>query len=188
MRPASRIGIAAALCLALGGLMGPARAALVTHQYQALGGNQWRAQLAIVNPGGVEAIEGLTVYFDPALFAQLSNPVAPGGWSPLVWQPEGPPLASPGAYDALADTLAAAVQPGQTLGGFSVEFTWLGTAPSPGDLPYEFYRLDGDAVVIGGSGLTRSVPVPAGAGLLLGGLVLLAGQRARSRRNAAEAA
>lgn len=173
----SRIGIGAALCAALA----TAQAALVTSQFQSLGGNQWHVDFTIVNDGGSAAIEGLTVYFEPNLFAQLSNAQAPIGWTPLVWQPEGAPLWSDGAFDALADDAVHAVQPGTSLSGFGVDFVWLGTSTTPGELSFEFYRLiDGEFASEGG-GTTQQVPLPATGWLSLAGLSLLAAGTRRGR-------
>jgi len=67
----------------------------------------------------------LDISFDPALYGQISNGVAPGGYDLLLFQPNVPP-AAPGEY-----SLLATVDNPTTVGTFSVQFTYLGPgAPS----------------------------------------------------------
>ena len=74
-------------------------------------------------------VEEFSIFFDVAVFATLSNPQAPMGWDPLVLPPD-PLLPEDGLFDALADPGPGIAQ-GQSLGGFSVDFTFVNAVPSP---------------------------------------------------------
>ena len=97
------------------------------------------------------------------------------------------PLRVKGFFDAYAGDPADALQPGQTLSGFSVQFDFLGTG-APGALGYEFYRFDGGDLVSLQTGTTvpaaTDVPEPATAWL---GAAALAGLLGASRRKAVPA-
>lgn len=134
-----------------------AQAAAVSASYSLVSGNTWQASFSFSNGAGDEAAPGLTVFFDHGLYANLGNAVAPAGWGPLVIQPDA--VLGAGFFDAYADDeLAGALQPGQTLGGFSVQFDYFGGG-TPGTLAYEFYRLNENGVLISlQTGTTTTVP------------------------------
>jgi hypothetical protein len=125
-----RVFTAALLAAATLVAMGSAQAALVTTQSTQLSGTQWQLNFTFTNDGAPAAIEGVTVYFDQALYANLSDATAPAGWDPLVFQPDGG-LGSDGAYDVLALDPANALTPGQSLAGFSEA---VATVPLPATL------------------------------------------------------
>jgi hypothetical protein len=181
-----RVFTAALLAAATLVAMGSAQAALVTTQSTQLSGTQWQLNFTFTNDGAPAAIEGVTVYFDQALYANLSDATAPAGWDPLVFQPDGG-LGSDGAYDVLALDPADALTPGQSLAGFSVRFDFLGSV-LPSTWSYDLYRMDPTSgeVEILGSGRTveavTTVPLPATLALALLGLGLM---RTPRRRRAA---
>ena len=74
-------------------------------------------------------VEEFSIFFDFMVFSTLSNPKAPMGWDPLVLPPD-PLLPEDGLFDALADPGPGIAQ-GQSLGGFSVDFTFVNAVPSP---------------------------------------------------------
>ncbi len=181
----SRIGLGAALCAA--GLS--VQAALVNSAFQSLGGNLWQASFTVSHDGAPAERNGLTIPVDADSFDALDQASAPAGWDPLILQPVG---TSPWAYDVYRIDPGQAIAPGESLGGFSVRFAWLGTAGSPGELPFEIYRLDDDGgFVLEAEGFTQPAPVPAPASLwlALAGLGLLAaGSRRRAGRGLAQGA
>jgi hypothetical protein len=69
------------------------------------------------NPA-LECSNELDIQFDPTMFGQLSNGVAPAGFDLLLFQPNNPPQA-PGDYSALA-----IVNNPSLAGPFSVDFTF----------------------------------------------------------------
>lgn len=171
----SRIGIGAALCAACVW----SQAALVNAQYQSLGGNQWQADFTVTNDGNPAEVNGLTIYFASNLFDNLDQAQAPDGWDPLILQPVA---SSPWAYDVYLIDPGKAIGLGDSLGGFSVRFTWTGTAGTPGALPFDVYHVTDDGgIELDGSGRTQQVPLPASLWLALGGLGLLTGRARRSR-------
>jgi hypothetical protein len=175
------------LALGLAALSALSQAASVSASYSLIAGNTWQASFSFSNDIGDLAAPGLTVYFDAALYDNLASPVAPTGWDPIVIQPNG---LSDGYFDAYAYNTADELQPGQALGGFSVQFNYLGTG-APGTLSYEFYRLDGafDFVSLQ-TGTTTTVPstqpLPEPGTLALGAAAL-AGLLAGTRRKATPA-
>jgi hypothetical protein len=162
--------------LLIAGLTAPAQAISIQYDVIALGGNQYRYDYSITNDGSLgsgTAIQLFDILFDPANFLESSltistpSPLAQG-WDQLI-------LASapgvPAAYDALAT--AGGIADGSTVGGFAVEFTWIGTG-LPGSQPFAIY--DPSTFDLLSEGTTTSVvPTPAAAWLLGSGLAVLLG-------------
>jgi hypothetical protein len=149
-------------------------AAAVSGQYSLLAGNTWSLSLAVNNDGSLAAIPGFSVYFDRDLFTNLANPMAPATWEPLLLQPIA--NVADGLFDAYVFDDSDALTPGQSLGGFSLTFNYLGSG-DPGALPFELYRIDnsGNFVPLGdGTVATRVAVVPVPGSLWLAGLGLAA--------------
>jgi hypothetical protein len=92
-------------------------------------------------------------------------------------------LPDDGFYDALVLDLLAAIAPGDTLSGFSVEFDFLGSG-TPGSQAFQFLT---SSLELLDSGFTQravvtSVPEPGSLGLLAAGLAALIIVRKRSLR------
>ncbi len=153
------------LGLALGLAVLPAlsQAVTVSSVFTPVSGSTWNVALTLDTSGASSGIPGLAVYFDETLFGSLSSAVAPTGWDPLLLQPDlGLPAA--GVFDALA--LDTALAPGQTLAGFSVNVSYLGSG-TPGALPYQLYAVDGGGNVnVLYNGVTTPVPEPATSWLM----------------------
>lgn len=179
--PTFRSLAACASLAMLSALPSLAHAASVSASYSLLSGNTWQASFNFSNGPADPTAFGLTVFFDPTNYANLSNPVAPANWDPLVTQPDA--LLGDGSFDVYALTPAAALQPGQTLGGYSVRFDFLGTG-TPGRLDYEFYSLENGSFVSLQTGQTVTVTVPEPTTLWLGAAALV-GLVGTSRRKVA---
>jgi hypothetical protein len=161
-----------------------AQATVVTHHYAALGGTAWSVAFAVTNDGLQPAFSGFSVYFDPALFANLALADSPSGWDSIVLQPDTG-LPAPGLFDTLALDLADLPAVGATQGGFRVTFDWLGGgAMEPGRLRY---TINDENFQVLAEGLT--VPEPSSillASLGLGGLALRRRRESQQRPAAVE--
>lgn len=128
-------------------------------------GNTWEYTYNVANDTLGIDIEEFTIFFDAALYENLSVTSAPTDWDPLAIQPD-PALPDDGFYDALA--LVVGIAPGDSLGGFGVQFDFLGTG-APGSQffevidPFTFATLD--------SGFTQAIPLPAAIWLFGSGML-----------------
>jgi hypothetical protein len=121
------------------------------------------------------------IRFDPALYGELSNPVAPPDFDVLILQPNNPP-GVPGDYKPLA----LIDNPSQS-GLFSVDFTFLGPG-MPGSQPFFINQYDDQFMLIDSDGPFFTTPVsnpgvvPEPATLtLVGATLLIAGVARRFR-------
>lgn len=143
-------------------------AATILFDVTDLGGGVFRYNYAV---SGLSLLQGqeLDISFDPAVYASLSNGVAPNAFDLLLFQPGSPPGAK-GVYSA-----AALVNHPPLTGTFSVDFT-LTRAGRPGPQPYTITSFDTDGMHTVESGSTvPAVPEVgnvflSGTGLLICGL------------------
>ena len=174
---ARRRGPLSALVVALLLIAGPARAATIDTTLLDLGGSVWEATFSITNDLAVD-INQFTVYFDVASYRSLGLGPTPTDWDAIVLQPD-PLLPDDGIYDALA--LTAGLAPGTSLGGFTVQFLFLG-AGAPGPLQFDIVDPDTFDVLASGASVPTVVPLPAAAWLLVSGCWLLTFSRRRLLR------
>lgn len=131
-----------------------------------LGLGRWQYDYSVSNISLSFPIEEFTIYFDEDIYRNLAvGTVLPTGWDVIIFQPE-PILRDGGGYDALAS--GAGINIGETFGGFSVQFDWLGSG-TPLSQQYEI--INTDTFVAIESGMT--VPEPSSIALLIGSIVLL---------------
>lgn len=122
-------------------------------------------EYSITNDSLGFAIFEVSIYFDYTIFALdgLLNPVAPAGWDPLVIGPPGF-VSDDGFYDVLSLD-STGLEPGATLGGFSVDFALQQGKTNPGSQFFEV--LDPNTFEVLDSGFTTLAPVPVPAALWL---------------------
>jgi len=148
--------------------VGTLSAGTVAWQTMDLGGDNYRITYSIT---GISFLinQEFDIQFDPTVYQQLSNGVAPAGFDVLLFQPNNPP-GTPGDLSAVSLTdypdLSA---------GFSVDVLMAGTA-RPGIQQYSINQLDANGVIVStvASGVTTAA-VPEPATLLMVGLALLIG-------------
>jgi hypothetical protein len=166
-----------------GGTNGSANGATGTYQFF-LSGFVFRANEPCANNPALTCSDALDIEFDPTMFGQLSNGVAPTGFDLLLFQPNNPPQA-PGDYSALA-----LVDHPSLAGQFSVDFTFIGQG-TPGSQAFSIDQFDShggfQGVVATGetAPLATGAPEPSSVSLIAAGLmaggILLALRRAVER-------
>lgn len=139
-----------------------------------LGSNRWQYTYEVTNIALSTPIEEFTIWFDLGSYDNLTIETADppaSNWDQIVWQLE---LGlGNGGYDALA--LSAGIGAGESVGGFSVSFDWLGT----GVPDSQFYEIVNPTDFTGiDSGYT--VPEPATCLLLFLGTTYIAARRHRN--------
>ncbi|MEO7386772.1 MAG: hypothetical protein ABIX37_07555 [Gammaproteobacteria bacterium] len=161
----------------LAGGVGQAGATTVAYSVANVAGDNWNYSYALSNDTLASAIREVSIYFDPASFANLAITSAPAGWDTIIIQPD-PGLPAAGFADILA--LPGGLAPGATLGGLAISFTYLGTG-TPGSQSFDV--VDPESFATLASGTTSAVPLPGGfwfVATATGALLL----RARRRREA----
>jgi hypothetical protein len=172
---------------AMATLLGSADASATAVDFAAisLGNNNYRYEYQIRNDGSLgpsTPIQLIDLLFDPALFeeATLANVSAPSlaaDWTQSF-------LASAPGVPAAFDLYAAGsgIVVGSQLGGFAVEFHWLGSS-APGPQPFEIY----DPIAFGQPlehGITTAVPEPENWAMMAIG-ALMVGLLRRQRKDPA---
>jgi len=152
---------------------GSAFSSSIQYQLTSLGGDLYRYDYTVFNDGSLGAgvpIEGIDIYFDAALYDELSlAPFAPAGWDPIIiYSIPG----IPALYDVIALSPADGIPVGSSLSGFVVEFSWLGLGGSPGTQPYDVISPIEPYPILE-SGETSAIPEPSTIALVGIGLAAL---------------
>lgn len=162
---------------------GSAFADTITFTVDNIAGNTWEYNYTVANTGSTGGdIEEFTIWFDLGLYENLSISGSPSiDWDGLAIQPD-PGLPDDGFADWLA--FGPGIADGDTLGGFSVIFDFLGTG-TPGDQffdiidPFTFDLLFSGITELGD--VVTPVPEPTAASLFALGLLLIAFSLRRRR-------
>jgi len=146
----------------------------ITYDVTNIAGNTWQYDYTVENTGATCCdIESFTIFFEVFLYESLSIIASPTDWDPLVAQPDTG-LPDDGFADWLYLGFNTGIEFGETLGGFSAVFNFLGTG-TPGDQfftindPFDFLELSN-----GVTELAVSVPEPSSITLFAFGLFLIA--------------
>ncbi|MBT9500949.1 MAG: PEP-CTERM sorting domain-containing protein [Burkholderiaceae bacterium] len=159
-------------------LSATAQAAQMNRSFHHLAGNAWVVDLTVVADGDPADLRGFTTYFADGLFADLTLLASPAQWDSLVIQTDTV-LASAGYLDAfIIGGLGLAA--GQSQGGFSVRFSYLGSG-SPGELSFDIVDANYQVLYSGLTAPAAVVPEPATLVLGLFGGALLLGFVRRAR-------
>jgi len=147
-------------------------ATTINYNLTNIAGNTWEYTYTVSNDTLGIAIEEFTTFFAVGDYQNLVATATPVDWDPLVIQPD-PGLSDDGFYDAL-DLTAVGIAVGDSLGGFSVQFDFLGTG-TPGN--QHFVIIDPITFDVLDSGFTQvsAVPVPAALWLFGSGILALLG-------------
>jgi hypothetical protein len=177
-------------------LFGAHAFAAVSIQYKLVpvGGNVYRYVYSISNsgPAGTAApVRSFDILFDTSRYQQSSlQIVTPGtlqlGWSEIFL---GALPGLPTAYDVLA-LHGGGIPAGNTVSGFVVQFTWLGSG-LPGPQPFQIYDPLTFHVLQNGTTAPDFDSVPAASTwslMLIGAGLTLAAKRQFSRQNRRESA
>ena len=164
----AKFAITAALVL----LLQTAVSADVIFDVLPAGTDQWQYTYTVQNTGSGYIIDEFTVFFDAALYENISvEGIQPpsSDWDVLVWNSAF--AGSPGGYDALST--GGGVAQGQEVSGFRVTFDWLGTG-LPGSQYYEIVNpLDYSRILESGWTTSAVIPAPGALALALTGLAFL---------------
>src|SRR5262245_16793248 len=161
-----------------------AHATIINYETTNLGGATWRYDYTVTNDSLSSGISELTIFFALGSYSSLSVAASPADWDSLVAQP-APLIPDDGFFDSLS--LGGPLALGSSVGGFAVEFEWLG-AGTPG--AQSFAIVDPDTFASLETGFTSlrrtepptSVPEPTSLWLLGAGVATLLSSRRRARR------
>lgn len=155
---------------------GTTHATAIVYALDYLSGSDWRYTFTLTNDTLAVDVEEFAIYFDGALYSNLAVDASPADWDSLVVQPDNG-IPADGFFDSLA--LVQGIQPGDTLRGFSVTLTYLGTA-TPGSQPFEVLDSSFDVIDSGNTVLATNtepnpepVPEPSTYLMFLSGLAAL---------------
>lgn len=157
-----------------------AQAAAVTATYTPLAGNTWLVGLSIENDGTIPSIGGFTVYFDEGLFDALLLQASPATWDSLLVQPDTS-IPDAGFLDALAIDPADELGVGQSIGGWTVQFSYLGNG-RPGALSFDIVDGEFNTLFSGLTAVVSPVSEPGTVSLLVAAALAAGGLRRGQRK------
>jgi hypothetical protein len=159
----------------------PANSTAIKYTLDNLGGSLFQYNYTLVNDTLGFDVDQFSVYFDLGLYENLSVSASPSLWDSLVIQPDST-VPADGFFDTVS--LGPVVVPGDSLGGFSVSFEWLGGATGPGDQNFELFDAGFNVIDSGRTMDGRaSMPVPASLSLLALGMVGVWASRRRFQKS-----
>lgn len=178
----SRLGLAAMIALLIITAAPSAKADGVEYQATIVSGNEWQYAYTLTGTP-LNANQGLTVFFDPALTLNLTNAsldaINPASVAATAWSsftiPYDPTLSSDGYYTALA-----LINADTTADGFAVDFNYLGSG-SPGSQAFSIDQYDANGNLISNLQTGETTPLTTvatpepgtGSLLILGAFVVV---------------
>ncbi len=151
-----------------------AHGTIITTGLSPKGGNTWQADYTVKNDSLAVDIDRFEIEFNYNNYANLSYVNAPSGWSSLIDHPYAI-TDYHGAFDLLATNVG--IKPGDTLGGFSLTFDWLGMG-MPG---MQTFKASDSAFTTQDTGST-SVPEPMPILLLAFGFIGILAKKSQLKR------
>ncbi len=136
----------------------PANATLITYEKNHISGNTWEYAYSVNNDSLSLPIENFAIIFEEGLYENINAISSPLGWDILTLQPDSF-LPDDGIYDALALS-APGIAPGNTLGGFVVQFDFLGTT-LPETQNFQVIEPSLFSLIDSGSTQANNITVPA---------------------------
>ena len=158
----------------------------VTYTATDISGNNWQYTYTLTNTLASGNIGELTVFYTLGSYSNLSVGSSTGNWSPLVAQPDAS-IPADGFFDVQATD--AGLAKGASVGGFTVDFTWLGTG-TPGSQvfnivnPTDYSTVAAGTTTLAGAQAAPEMDAGSTAGaitLLLGSLIVLRARGAGAR-------
>lgn len=179
------IALACASLIALGALVAqPAQAVSITYAVDNESGSTWVYSYTLSNDSLAAGISEFRIIFALGDFENLEVAASPPDWDPIVAQPDSN-LPDDGYVDWLG--LAGPLAFGDSLFGFQMRFTWLGTG-TPGAQPFSVLDPNtfetlfaGRTALAGTEPPPTGVPEPGTLGLLAISLVALVSASRRRR-------
>ncbi|MFT5313614.1 MAG: hypothetical protein ACI8Z9_002107 [Paraglaciecola sp.] len=157
------------LLLSLLSLSYSANAVYIEYELNLVNGNTYQYDYTIFNDDIAAGIEEFAIFFEVFATKNLAVVAKPVGWDFFLALPD--PLLPDNGFADFYINLASPIAFTANLGGFSVQFDWLGASRGPGAQAFKVYDANFDIVASGST--TSSVPEPATLAMILIGLLLI---------------
>lgn len=172
------------MVLAIGAFVPPliCQAVQITYTLASLGADNYRYGYVVTNDSAQDAspVQWFDLQFDTAFYGESSLTIITAPGTLLEWHQEV--FNSAPGVPATVDvsTTGGGVAAGQSLGGFAVEFRWIG-AGVPGSQAFDVFDPVSFGVLLSGS-TVLAIPEPGSALLLLVGIVAVGARRLSAAR------
>ena len=161
------------ICVLLFAFCTHSKAVLLEYNLTNIANNIYQYEYTVTNTSIIEGLWEFTVYFDQLLYTALGIPAAhpiPDGWDGVLIQPD-PTLPDDGFFDALA--LGVPLGLNESIGGFVVQFEWLGIGSPTGAQSFDILDAGFNLIGSGFTPLSASIPEPEIFSFMLIGLMIM---------------